>query len=143
MGNILKCIAVITLLTTSLSSAQHRIDNRLKPYVQEYFDLLDANDIKYDTPTILIRVAQPFKGIDYLGIALGMNDDTLVYIKISPRFFDLDRNTRRWVMFHELSHDIFNLKHGSIELMNKKVYDYTDFKTLERSKKELIKYLKQ
>ena len=139
--NILKYTTIIALLITALSNAQYRVDKRLQPYVNEYFKLLDDNNIAYNTPTVLITVSQPLKGTDYLGVALGMNNDNLVYVRISPRFFELDRNSRLWVMFHELSHDIFNLRHGSIRLMHKKAYDEVTFIQLNRAKAELVKHL--
>ena len=139
--NILKYTTIIALLITALSNAQYRVDKRLQPYVNEYFKLLDDNNIVYNTPAVLITVSQPLKGTDYLGVALGMNNDNLVYVRISPRFFELDRNSRLWVMFHELSHDIFNLRHGSIRLMHKKAYDEVTFIQLNRAKAELVKHL--
>jgi len=139
--NILKYTIIIALLITALSNAQHRVDKRLKPYVDEYFKILDDNNIVYNTPTVLITVSQPLKGTDYLGVALGMNNDNLVNVRISPRFFELDRNSRLWVMFHELSHDMFNLRHGSIKLMHKKAYDEVTSFQLSRAKSELIKHL--
>jgi hypothetical protein len=140
--NILKYTIIIALLITALSNAQHRVDKRLKPYVDEYFKILDDNNIYYNTSIMLITVSQPLKGTDYLGVALGMDNENLVYVRISPRFFELDRNSRLWVMFHELSHDIFNLRHGSIKLMHKKAYDNVTSFQLSRAKSELIKHLK-
>ncbi len=140
--NILKYTIIIALLITALSNAQHRVDKRLKPYVDEYFKILDDNNIDYNTPIILVTVSHPLKGTDYLGVALGMHNDNLVNVRISPRFFELDRNSRLWVMFHELSHDMFNLRHGSIKLMHKKAYDEVTSFQLSRAKSELIKHLK-
>ena len=138
----LKYTITIALLITALSNAQHRIDSRLKPYVQEYFDMLDNNNIEYNTPTVLINVSQPLKGTSYLGVAKGMNNDDIVYVTISPKFFNLSTNVKKWVMYHELSHDIFNLRHGSIKLMAKRAPIYVDVNILEGAKRELIKHLK-
>ena len=139
---ILKYTIIIALLITALSNAQQRVDERLKPYVQEYFELLDSNNIEYEVSILIIQVRRSLKGLNYLGAAYGMNDDSKVHVVITPEFFNLDEGTKKWVIFHELSHDLFNLKHGVIELMNKRVYDYTDMKTLDRSKEELILHLK-
>lgn len=140
--NILKYTIAIALLIAALSNAQYKVDPRLEPYVKEYFDLLDTNNIEYNTPTMLISVSQPLKGTEYLGVAKGMNNDDIVYITISPKFFRLSIYAKRWVMYHELSHDIFNLRHGSIKLMSKTAPSYVDTNMLSSASKELIGYLK-
>lgn len=139
---ILKYTIIIALLITALSNAQYRVDPRLEPYVKDFFKLLDSNNIQYNDSIMLIQVSQPLKGTEYLGIAKGMNNDDFINISISPKFFRLSRYARLWVMYHELSHDIFNLRHGSIELMSKRAPSYVDTYMLTKASNELISHLK-
>ena len=138
----LKYTIIIALLITAMSNAQHKIDTKLKPYVNEYFKMLDNNNIAYDITLMIVTTSERLEITEYLGIALGTDNNDLVYIRISPKFFDLDTHARLWVMFHELSHDIFNLRHGSIRIMSKKLPYYVDSSMLSKASNELVGYLK-
>ena len=75
-----------------------------------------------------------------------MNIDNITFIQINKNYWNhLNKQQRRLLMFHELSHDIFNLEHFDIELMNTPIPDeylITDA-YVNKVMKELVKTLKR
>ena len=64
-----------------------------------YFKHIQENQKKEDTNT--------------LALALGMFDNCRVQIQIDKKnWLEADNVRRLWVIYHELAHDIFNIKHG-------------------------------
>ena len=80
-------------------------------------------------------------GAGFIGLAEGKDDDRHVYIKLSPLLQYRSELQIKSVIWHELSHDVFNLKHGSTLLMKPKETIH-DGKLFYISKELLIQYLK-
>lgn len=94
------------------------IDKPLQPYVFEFHGLLyDAGiEINYGS-LVMIRFSSDMRS-RVLGIAWGMNHNTTLININSRLFFSLSHQERRLLIFHEMAHDVFNLHHGSIGLMD-------------------------
>lgn len=123
------------------------VNKQLEPYLIEYIKLLKDSDIKLPFGKDLLIIdftnSLPF---NLLGVAWGMNIDNITFIQINRRYWSiLNKQQRRLLMFHELSHDIFNLEHFDIELMNNPIPDkhlITDA-YVNKVMKELVKHLKE
>ena len=77
-----------------------------------------------------------------LGIALGMNDDRQVHILLNTMVIQRGKNYTRFVLWHELAHDVFNIKHnGNINLM-KPYSSFNDGKNWNKTKADFIAYVK-
>jgi hypothetical protein len=49
-----------------------------------------------------------------LGLSYGINDDTKITLKIDPENWEKASIVKRWyLIYHELGHDVLNLKHGN------------------------------
>ena len=54
----------------------------------------------------------PFED-ETLAIALGMNDDSKITLRVDPAKWEKASKQKKWyIIYHELGHDVFNLKHG-------------------------------
>ena len=135
-------ITILSLLWVSIAEAQ-RIDKNLQPYLDSYTELLADNDIKMPNNGYVIVYNSKMLVTPYLGVALGMYVPNFVYIRVNPNFTELSENQRVWIMYHELTHDIFNIEHNEIELMARHVPMYVDAILLSRAKRGLVKYLKE
>ena len=123
------------------------VHKQLEPFVVEYIKLLEDAGIKLpfgkDLLIIDFTSSLPFR---VLGVAWGMNIDNITFIQINRNYWNhLNKQQRRLLMFHELSHDVFNLEHFDVELMNTPIPDeylITDA-YVNKVMKELIKHLKE
>ena len=70
-----------------------------------------------------------------------MFDDRQVMVFVHPLLKMQKPNVIRFVIWHELSHDVFNLRHGSTMLM-KTTASNNDGVIFPIAKKMLIEYLK-
>mgnify|MGYP003666941713 FL=1 len=120
------------------------VNKYLSPYVSEYVNILKSNDIKIpwgnDIVFIDMNLGMP-SGV--LGIAWGMDIDniTLISINISSWKY-LSHQQRRYLVFHELTHDIFNLRHFDTEIMNTPMPMYLNKFMVDSAMKKLVRILK-
>lgn len=120
------------------------INSLLEPYVKEYKALLEEDNVDVpwgkDMVRVMFGVALPQH---ILGAAWGMNIDNITFVEINYyNWLQLNHEQKRLVMFHELTHDVFNLEHFDIVLMNTPMpKDVTKLK-VDTWMKELIQYVK-
>ena len=118
-------ILLIGLLFTNCTSQVKRpvyvneVNYYLRPYVTDYLRVLDSNNIKFKKQNFIVVFDADMMVTNLLGLARGMFNDDLVYVKINPRLWEkLTHKQKRHLIFHELSHDLFNIEHTEdIELM--------------------------
>jgi len=118
------------------------INSILRPYVKEYKDSLEANDIRLpwgDLVRVKFGIAMPNK---ILGISWGMDMDNLTFVEINyQNWLHLTHEQKRLVMFHELSHDVFNLKHFDTPLMDTPMPKYVTRRKVNTWLEKLIEHL--
>ena len=134
---------ILTLLTLSNDIDYEFIENPYKKYVTEYVETLEANGI--DVPRQerwTVRDEPRFFITTTIGEARGMYDDREVMIFIHPLLKLKDEDVIRFVIWHELTHDIFNIRHGTTLLM-KPTADQNDGEIFKLAKILLIDYLKE
>jgi len=117
------------------------IDPRLRPYyleVAQRLNLEGINPNRQDAISIMMG-ALP-KGI--LGMALGMFVDNVTNVMISEAYwYGLSEPQRRALLWHELAHDLFNVEHGSVEIMTTSMARI-DMNNIDQMVDELINYIK-
>lgn len=97
----------------------YELSAALKPYVFDYLKTIDKHGIKFKKQSFIVVFDADIMKTPLVGQAKGMFNDDLVYVKINPRIFgQLTHKQKRHLIFHELSHDIFNIEHTEkVELM--------------------------
>jgi hypothetical protein len=136
-------LATILIVLGTLKNRDLRfVENQYKEYVIEFIDELEAEGIEIpeqirwtvQTDISLFRT-------NTLGWAQGMNDNRQVLIRLHPLLKFKSGNELRFILWHELAHDVFNIKHGTIVLMQPSSTPYDAF-LFPAAKIELIQYLK-
>ena len=134
---------VLTILSLANGIDYEFIEEPYQKYVTEYVETLEANGI--DVPRQerwTVRDEPRFFITTTIGEARGMYDDREVMIFIHPLLKLKDENVIRFVIWHELTHDIFNVRHGATLLM-KPTADQNDGEIFKLAKILLIDYLKE
>ena len=112
-------------------------------YVKEFVKELEDAGIKIpEQKRWTVRTEPSFFVTTTIGQAIGMFDDRQVMVFVHPLLKLQRENVIRFVIWHELSHDVFNLKHGSTMLM-KTTASNNDGVIFPIAKKMLIEYLKE
>tara|TARA_R110001599_G_scaffold20139_2_gene76699 strand:- start:882 stop:1340 length:459 start_codon:yes stop_codon:yes gene_type:complete len=112
-------------------------------YVKEFVKELEDAGIKIpEQKRWTVRTEPSFFVTTTIGQAVGMFDDRQVMVFVHPLLKLQKPNVIRFVIWHELSHDIFNLRHGSTMLM-KTTASNNDGVIFPIAKKMLIEYLKE
>ena len=119
-----------------------RIDDPFKGYYKLYTERLESEGIDIPKGDVLIQYNSFLRKTKYLGVARGMWMPNLVFININPNWNNRDMSTRKWVMFHELTHDIFNIEHGEIDLMAARCPEYLSRYDVDDAMDELVQFLK-
>ena len=118
----------------------------LQPYVFEYMAMLDKYEIEYKKQSFIVVFDSDIMRTPLVGQAKGMFNDDLVYVKIDPREWGyLTPKQRKHLIFHELSHDIFNVLHTEdIELMKPSLPSDVKAFAMDIDKEitQLMKYIK-
>jgi len=122
-------------------SANVLIDPRLRPYYVEIAQRLNLEGINPPRQNMVsVTVGTLPKGI--LGIAMGMWVDNVINVIISEAYwYKLSESQRRALLWHELAHDVFNVEHGSVEVMSTSMAKI-DTSNIDNMIAELITYIK-
>ena len=119
------------------------IEHPYQKYVKEFVKELEDAGIKIpEQKRWTVRTEPSFFVTTTIGQAVGMFDDRQVMVFVHPLLKLQKPNVIRFVIWHELSHDVFNLKHGSTMLM-KTTASNNDGVIFPIAKKMLIEYLKE
>ena len=96
------------------------LSKELQPYVFEYMNTLEEFGIEFKKQSFIVVFDADIMRTNLVGQAKGMFNDDLIYVKVNPKLWNqLTVKQRKHLIFHELSHDIFNIEHTEkIKLMN-------------------------
>ena len=118
------------------------IEHPYQEYVKEFVKELEDAGIKIpEQKRWTVRAESTFFLTTTIGQAIGMFDNRQVMIFVHPLLKMQKPNVIRFVIWHELSHDVFNLRHGTTMLM-KTTASNNDGAIFPIAKKMLIQYLK-
>jgi len=119
------------------------VEHPYQKYVKEFVNELEDAGIKIpEQKRWTVRTEPDFFLTTTIGQAVGMLDDRQVMLFVHPLLKNKNPNVIRFVIWHELSHDVFNLRHGSTILM-KTTASNSDGDIFPIAKKMLIQYLKE
>jgi DNA-dependent RNA polymerase auxiliary subunit epsilon len=109
-------------------------DTELRQYTIEFLTYLNEYDVDYDREqTVNVRFNK-LLGNGVAGAAYGMEHDEYTMVFINPMIWKyLNGDQKRWLVYHELAHDMFDMRHFSSPIMHpqtptarkaKKDFDY-------------------
>lgn len=120
------------------------INSTLAPFINEYMDRLESEGIDLtwgkDLVSIDFSVSLPN---NILGVAWGMDIDNITVISINGRVWNyLTHQQKRLLVFHELTHDVFNVRHFETGLMNTPMPFFVSEDKVDSLMDDLVAYLK-
>ena len=100
------------------------VSEALAPYVNNFLKALKADNWKLNhfilTDFVVIFSHEAEIELDAAGIALGMDDDKLVYVVIdTATWLAAEDYVKQDLINHELMHDMFNVMHTDLEKEDK------------------------
>ena len=105
-------IGLLFINCTAQDKFTYECSEALRPYLFMYLETLEKHNIKLKKQNFILVFDADIMRTPLLGQARGMFNDDLVYVKINPRVWsDLTNKQKIHLIFHELSHDIFNIEH--------------------------------
>lgn len=84
----------------------------------EYYDMMEYTwngKLPETIETTSFKITATFEPLEgnTLAMSYGYNDDSQIIIKIDPEKWTKASSIKRWyILYHELGHDVLNLKHG-------------------------------
>lgn len=143
---LMSCTNQNDLAQDSVQAYTYECSKDLQPYVFMYLETLKRYDIKFKKQSFIVVFDADIMRTNLVGQAKGMFNDNLVYIKINPQVWgSLTPKLRKHLLFHELSHDLFNTEHTlAIELMKPSMPSPSESFVMDIDKEidELMKYIK-
>ena len=135
--------ALFSLALILTVSGKTFIDSRVEKYVEDYFEQLHESGVVAPPQfSVQIIVSKKYMAYNAVGMAFGMFTDNIVMIALSPDIFYLDVNQIRWTIYHELTHDIFNIRHESgLFLMRPVLPEYVTSYDIDMAFCQLADYL--
>lgn len=113
-------IGILVIAGISIGNRQKtvlHINDIIKPYYEEIIKELEDEGIEIPYQESITIGIDPLMNPMLLGYAIGMNDDRRVLIQINTKLISAHPNQLRYVLLHELLHDIFNVYHYGNGLM--------------------------
>ena len=136
-------IALLTYLFFNQPEV-YKVDSRLEQYVCEYIEILETAGIEIpDQRRFMVKVHKKSLPRGAAGAAWGMFKPQMVMIAVDPAALNLDHNQLRWLMFHEMTHDLWDIRHESdLFLMRPVMPEYVTSYDVKFGMQELIMHLK-
>tara|TARA_R100000544_G_C2185759_1_gene39147 strand:+ start:56 stop:484 length:429 start_codon:yes stop_codon:yes gene_type:complete len=97
----------------------YAIDPAFSEYVLDFTKDLETigEDLNNDNLSFSIIMGRLPRNV--VGIAIGMDNDYAVNVVISQYYWNrLNKDERKMLIYHELSHDVFNITHGTCRIMD-------------------------
>ena len=136
-------IIIIAIIIGNLKSIDYSfIEPRYSKYIKEFISEMEYHGINIPEQSRWTARTEPsLFTTTTIGIARGMYDDRQVNVWFTPMLRYQKEDYIRFVVWHELAHDIFNLKHGSTLLM-KNSSSGNDDELFPIAKELFIKHIK-
>lgn len=137
---------LIIAIFTYKKDYKYFVEPEIKPYVNEYIKLLKDNNVKVKEQDFVVLFSHVMPAPRIAGYAFGMFEDDFVMVNINPNIWVfLTKQQKRTLIFHELSHDLFNTLHShDVFVMNPILHNPREsvLNDTNKSDIELIKYIK-
>ena len=137
-------ITAISLFAAQATAQVYNVDSRLERYVDEYIEIMQLNEIPVPTQVrFMVIFHKESLPRNAAAAAWGMFRPFMVMIAVDPEAIWLSHNQLRWLMFHELTHDIWDIRHESgLELMKPVIPEYVSAYDVDKALCEVANYLK-
>ena len=140
-------LGLLMLMTVTCKKDYKRfVSPEIEPYVNEFLELLRDNDVRVKDQDFVVMFSLDMPHSRIAGYAVGMFNDDFVSVNINPIIWGfLNNSQKRTLIFHELSHDLFNTLHSDdVFVMNPILHQplRSSLNDTNKSDKELIKYIK-
>ncbi len=93
----------------------YRVEPELEKYLEDFINLADARDIDlsyvYSDRITIVWEHAINRNSTNVATSFGRNKDAIIIVVNKKRFMARTEEGRRYVMFHELGHDILNFEH--------------------------------
>lgn len=148
MFNIRGVVLGLLMLTSlaSCGSYEYNVSEPLQPYVNEFLDILETNDIKFKKKDFYVEFSDNLIGTPLAGYADGMHDSSVVRVYLLRSYWNtLSEKQRKILIYHELSHDMFDSLHTyEVFIMQPKMHSrfVAEYINWDWAVSELIKYIK-
>ena len=121
-------ILIIALMVLSSCTKDNiiitNVDDRIQPYLDEFIADAKANGVnveRLNTQDLVILIKEELEGVGdgptTAGLAWKMNREG-VFIEIRESHWEESTElSRKWMLYHELGHDLFNLRHRDTGIM--------------------------
>lgn len=135
---------LLSLLITLLTAQVYDVDPRLEPYLNEYLEIMEENNIKIPQQVrIMVKVNSKALPRGAAGAAWGMFKPFMIMVAVDPNALFMSNSELKWLMFHELTHDIWDIRHESgLKLMKPTIPDYVTRYSLDDAVCELVEYIR-
>ena len=120
------------------------INSTLAPFITEYMDKLESEgiDLTWGKDLVSIDFSMSLPN-NILGIAWGMDIDNITVISVNGRVWNrLTHQQKRLLVFHELTHDLFNVRHFETGLMDTPMPLFVSKDKVDCVMDDLVAYLK-
>lgn len=137
-------ITLAALFVAQATAQSYDVDPPLQRYVDEYIEIMELNDIQIPQQVrFMVKYQKKSLPRGAAGAAWGMFKRNMVMVAVDPDAVWLSHNQMRWLMFHELTHDIWDIKHESgLKLMFPIIPDYVSRPEVDKAICEVANYLK-
>lgn len=134
----MRYILLIALLLASCTKEVKPSINSIHPYLEPYYnEFIELTGHVNKSEVVILEFSKlmPYR---VLGIAIGMDVDSAIIIKINADYWNkLNANEKWFLLMHELAHDILNAEHGDFELMETPMPFHISDDMIERAKEDL------
>ena len=142
----MKILLLLSFFTFNNPDPYFYIQPELNEIVMEVVEDLKAGGIWIGFPQrVIIRMSDAISRGKQIAIAYGTNNDDIVFIVVYKEGYNkLTANQKKYVILHEIGHDVYNLKHTKvINAMNKEVPDYMPNSYIRHTVGDFIRMIKR
>lgn len=137
MRRFILVIAVLSIIgckekVVEASKVFYYIDPELREYYMDFREDIESIGLEIDNDNISFSIVLGRTPFNVAGIAIGMDNKYAVNIVIDIYIWGrLSKSERKALVYHEMAHDVFGLKHNSCSLMSGGLRSMTESMRLE------------
>lgn len=142
----MKLLILLSFFTFNNPQPDFYIEPELEEIVTEVIGELEAADIWPGFPcSFVVRTSSGVPRGRKIAVAYGTNNDNAVSILVYKKRYDkLTVNQKKYVILHEIGHDVYNLRHTKvISVMKEEVPVYIPDSYIRHAIKDFIKMVKK
>ena len=133
---ILLALLLLTSYPAEVTPVFKAVHPTLQPYYTEFMELTGH----LNTSEVILIEFSSFLPKYVLGMAIGMNAESTVLVKINSDYWNrLSDNQKWWLVMHELAHDILNWEHFDNILMETPMPHFVTDSMIKDAKRDLSK----